>query len=189
MNEIVIHGHFYQPPRENPWTGSIDRDPKVFPFHDWNERIHHECYRSNAFARIFDGYARIERIVNNFDGISFNFGPTLLSWLEQYDPPAYRRIQEADRTSILARGHGNAIAQAYNHTILPLATARQVENQVNRTVRKATIDPALALTKGIQSNESIPSPVLMTSDLRAQMRRLRRRRASRIAHSAVRSFE
>src|SRR5262252_9938371 len=131
MNELVIHGHFYQPPRENPWTGTIDREPKVFPFHDWNERIHHECYRSNAFARIFDGYARIERIVNNFDGISFNFGPTLLSWLEHYDPPAYRRILEADRASSLARGgHGNAIAQAYNHTILPLASARDRVTQV-----------------------------------------------------------
>ena len=79
MTEFVIHGHFYQPPRENPWTGIIEREPKVRPYHDWNERIHHECYRTNAFARIFDGYARIERIVNNFERISFNFGPTLLS--------------------------------------------------------------------------------------------------------------
>src|SRR5882672_6937812 len=105
MPQVVIHGHFYQPPRENPWTGLIEREPKVRPYHDWNERIHHECYRTNAFARIFDSYARI----------SFNFGPTLLSWMEGYDPSAYQRIIDADRVSALAHyGHGNAIAQAYN---------------------------------------------------------------------------
>jgi alpha-amylase/alpha-mannosidase (GH57 family) len=131
MSDLVIHGHFYQPPRENPWTGKIDRDPKVYPYHDWNERIHHECYRANAFARIFDGYNRVERIVNNFEGLSFNFGPTLLSWLEYADPPAYKRLVDADRSSVIARGgHGNAIAQAYNHTILPLATPRDRVTQI-----------------------------------------------------------
>jgi len=131
MLEAVIHGHFYQPPRENPWTGLIEREPKVQPYHDWNERIHHECYRTNAFARIFDNYARIERIGNNFDHISFNFGPTLLSWMEGYDPSAYQRIIEADRASALAHdGHGNAIAQAYNHAILPLCNPRDRLTQV-----------------------------------------------------------
>jgi alpha-amylase/alpha-mannosidase (GH57 family) len=131
MPEVVIHGHFYQPPRENPWTGLIERDAKVHPFHDWNERIHHECYRTNAFARIFDGYTRIERIVNNFEHISFNFGPTLLSWMEGYDPIAYQRILDADRQSVLAHeGHGNAIAQAYNHAILPLCNPRDRVTQV-----------------------------------------------------------
>jgi alpha-amylase/alpha-mannosidase (GH57 family) len=131
MPEAVIHGHFYQPPRENPWTGLIEREPKVQPYHDWNERIHHECYRTNAFARIFDGYSRIERIVNNFERISFNFGPTLLSWMEGYDPVAYQRILDADRASTLNHdGHGNAIAQAYNHAILPLCNERDRITQV-----------------------------------------------------------
>src|SRR2546423_4643009 len=130
MTEIVIHGHFYQPPRENPWTGSIERDPSVRPFHDWNERILHECYRTNAFARIFDGFTRIERIVNNFDKISFNFGPTLLSWLEAFDPVTYERILAADRASVARLGHGNAIAQAYNHAILPLCNERDRSTQV-----------------------------------------------------------
>jgi len=131
MTELVIHGHFYQPPRENPWTGLIEREPKVAPYHDWNERIHHECYRTNAFARIFDSYARIERIVNNFEHISFNFGPTLLSWLEGYDPVAYERILEADRVSVARHeGHGNAIAQGYNHAILPLCNERDRVTQV-----------------------------------------------------------
>jgi alpha-amylase/alpha-mannosidase (GH57 family) len=131
MTDLVIHGHFYQPPRENPWTGVIEREPKVHPFHDWNERIHHECYRTNAFARILDHYQRIEQIVNNFERISFNFGPTLLSWLEGYDKTAYDRILKADRISaVLNHGHGNAIAQAYNHAILPLCNERDRVTQV-----------------------------------------------------------
>jgi alpha-amylase/alpha-mannosidase (GH57 family) len=131
MTDLVIHGHFYQPPRENPWTGTIEREPKVQPFHDWNERIHHECYRTNAFARILDGYSRIEHIVNNFERISFNFGPTLFSWMEGYDPIAYERILKADRVSAAAnQGHGNAIAQAYNHAILPLCNERDRVTQV-----------------------------------------------------------
>ncbi|HKQ69773.1 MAG TPA: DUF3536 domain-containing protein, partial [Polyangiaceae bacterium] len=126
-----IHGHFYQPPRENPWTGIIEREPKVRPYHNWNERIHHECYRANGFARIFDGYARIERIVNNFEHINFNFGPTLLSWMESYDPVGYERIIEADRASVAKNeGHGNAIAQGYNHAILPLCNERDRVTQV-----------------------------------------------------------
>ncbi len=131
MTDLVIHGHFYQPPRENPWTGVIEREPVVHPFHDWNERIHHECYRPNAFARIFDGYSRIERIVNNFERISFNFGPTLLSWMEGSDPVAYERILRADRISAAVhQGHGNAIAQGYNHAILPLCNDRDRVTQV-----------------------------------------------------------
>ena len=103
----------------------------MHPFHDWNERIHHECYRPNAFGRIFDTYGRIERVVNNFEHISFNFGPTLLSWMENYDPVAYERIIEADRLSAARNdGHGNAIAQAYNHAILPLCNARDRITQV-----------------------------------------------------------
>ncbi len=128
---LVIHGHFYQPPRENPWTETIDREPSAHPFHDWNERIHHECYRANAFARRVDEYGRVESIINNYKYVSFNFGPTLLSWLEQHDAETYERIREADRESIRRRGgHGNAIAQGYNHAILPLCNERDRRTQV-----------------------------------------------------------
>jgi alpha-amylase/alpha-mannosidase (GH57 family) len=131
MTDLVIHGHFYQPPRENPWTGCVERDPQVKPFHDWNERICHECYRANAFARIFDSYGRVERIVNNFERISFDAGPTLLSWLEEHDKPTYDRIIDADRVSALRNGgHGNAIAHAFNHAILPLMSERDRVTQV-----------------------------------------------------------
>ena len=128
---VVIHGHFYQPPRENPWTGSIDREPSAAPFHDWNERIHHESYRANAHARILDRFDRIEQIVNNYEQISFNFGPTLMSWLARKHAAAYERLLEADRASARANGgHGNAIAQAYNHVILPLANDRDMRTQI-----------------------------------------------------------
>ena len=94
MTSIIIHGHFYQPPRENPWTGAVEREESARPFHDWNERIHSECYRPNAFARIVNGKGQIERIVNNYANLSFNFGPTLMRWLEftlSRDLRAHRR--------------------------------------------------------------------------------------------------
>jgi alpha-amylase/alpha-mannosidase (GH57 family) len=128
---LVIHGHFYQPPRENPWTELIDREHGAEPFHDWNERINAECYRPNAYARISDSYGRVERIVNNYASLSFNFGPTLLSWLERSSPETYARIVEADRESVRRRnGHGNAIAQGYNHSILPLCDDRDRRTQI-----------------------------------------------------------
>jgi alpha-amylase/alpha-mannosidase (GH57 family) len=128
---LVIHGHFYQPPRENPWTELIDREPGAAPFHDWNERIHAECYRPNAYARIGDASGRVERIVNNYARLSFDFGPTLLNWLERQHPDTYERILEADRASALRHGgHGNAIAQGYNHSILPLCNERDRRTQV-----------------------------------------------------------
>jgi alpha-amylase/alpha-mannosidase (GH57 family) len=131
MTDLVIHGHFYQPPRETPWTGVVERDPEVRPFHDWNDRIYHECYRPNAFARIFDSYGRIERIVNNFERVSFDVGPTLLSWLEGHDRATYERIIEADRRSVARlAGHGNAIAHTFNHAILPLLTERDRVTEV-----------------------------------------------------------
>src|SRR5262245_29741133 len=99
MTQLVIHGHFYQSLRENPWMGVIEREPKVHLFHDWNERIHYECYRNNGFARILDHYTRIELIVNNYECISFNFGLMLLSWMEGYDKTAYDCILKADRIS------------------------------------------------------------------------------------------
>jgi alpha-amylase/alpha-mannosidase (GH57 family) len=128
---LVIHGHFYQPPRENPWTDIVDREPSAGSFHNWNERIYSECYRPNGYARIIDGYGRVERIINNYKLISFNFGPTLLSWLERHHPDTYQRILESDRESVLEhKGHGNAIAQAYNHAILPLCNERDRRTQV-----------------------------------------------------------
>jgi len=128
---LVIHGHFYQPPRENPWTELVEREPGASPFHDWNERIHDECYRPNAFARISDAHGRVERVVNNYSRLSFNFGPTLLNWLERFRPETYARILEADRTSASRHGgHGNAIAQGYHHAILPLCNERDRRTQV-----------------------------------------------------------
>lgn len=128
---ICIHGHFYQPPRENPWLGEIETQPSAAPYHDWNARITAECYGPNTAARIVTDDNRILDIRNNFERISFNFGPTLISWLEDHSPEVYERILEADRKSLEERGgHGNALAQAYNHTILPLASARDKRTQV-----------------------------------------------------------
>ncbi len=127
---VVIHGHFYQPPRENPWIEEIETEPSAQPYHDWNTRITAECYLPNSCARIYDGPGRILDIVNNYEFISFNFGPTLLSWLEVHAPLTYQRIIEADRRSRARLGHGNAIAQAYNHAILPLLTPRDRETQI-----------------------------------------------------------
>ena len=125
-----IHGHFYQPPRENPWLEAIEHQDSARPYHDWNERITAECYGPNALARILDG-ERIVRIVNNYAHISFNCGPTLLSWLEAHASEVYRGIQDADRESA-ARfgGHGSAMAQPYNHMIMPLANRRDQVTQV-----------------------------------------------------------
>lgn len=128
---VVLHGHFYQPPREDPWLDRIERQPSASPFHDWNERILAECYRPNAFARILDEQGQVVRIVNNYEFMSFNFGPTLLSWLEEHDVEVYQRILAADRVSAeRLEGHGNAIAQVYNHVILPLANERDKYTQI-----------------------------------------------------------
>lgn len=128
---VTLHGHFYQPPRENPCLGTIERQSSAAPFHDWNERIYHECYRPNAFARIFNDQGEVVNIVNNFEYLSFNIGPTLMSWLETYDTEVYQRIIEADRNSCnRLQGHGNAIAQVYNHIIMPLANYQDKVTQV-----------------------------------------------------------
>ncbi len=130
MKQLIIHGHFYQPPRENPWTGAVDEEPSAAPFHDWNERVTAECYQPNAGVRITDENG-IERTVNNYALISFDFGPTLLSWLEREAPETYERILAADSESVSLRGgHGNAIAQAYSHAILPLCNERDMRTQV-----------------------------------------------------------
>jgi hypothetical protein len=127
---LVVHGHFYQPPRENPWTDSLEREPSAAPFHDWNARIHAECYRANAFARIKDGGGRIEGIVNNYGRISFNFGPTLTHWLARHDPRAYVRLMSGDVDQMHRFGKGGAVAQAYAHPILPLCTPADRHTQL-----------------------------------------------------------
>ena len=128
---ICIHGHFYQPPRENPWLGAIEPQPSAHPYRDWNERITAECYRPNMAARVVDNANHIIRIVDNYQRMSFNVGPTLMSWLAEHAPDVHAALVEADRAS-RARfgGHGSALAQAYNHIIMPLASARDRQTQV-----------------------------------------------------------
>jgi alpha-amylase/alpha-mannosidase (GH57 family) len=128
---LCVHCHFYQPPRENPWLEEIEYQESAYPFHDWNEKITQECYRTNGEAQILDQEGWVVDVVNNYSKISFNFGPTLLSWMQTKDPETYQRILEGDKESLRAcNGHGNAIAQAYNHIIMPLANARDKETQV-----------------------------------------------------------
>ena len=128
---LIIHGHFYQPPRENPRTGIIDDKTSAQPYPNWNERIYYECYRPNAFARVIDlRSGRIESIIDNYSQISFNMGPTLLSWVEKYHPNTYRRILEADKESLEKNNGCNAIAQGSNHTILPLCNEKDRVTQI-----------------------------------------------------------
>src|SRR4051812_35070103 len=121
---LVVHGHFYQPPRENPWTGEVAREPSAAPFHDWNARIAAECYRPNAFARIIDSRNRLVSIVDNYRLLSYDLGPTLLSWLERHDPVTYRRLIAAD----LAMDGG--MAQGFGHLIMPLCNERDLRTQI-----------------------------------------------------------
>ena len=128
---LTIHGHFYQPPRENPWIEEVEVQQSAFPSHDWNEKVSWQCYSPNGASRIVDSSNKILEISNNYEYISFNFGPTLLSWLEKYDNPAYQKILEADRNSTkMYGGHGNALAQVYNHIIMPLANRNDKITQV-----------------------------------------------------------
>lgn len=128
---ICVHGHFYQPPRENPWTGTIEQQESAYPYHDWNERITAECYTPNASSSILDSNDRIAQTVNNYTKISFNFGPTLLSWMERHKPDLYQAILDADRLSRERfSGYGSAMAQVYNHMIMPLANKRDKKTQV-----------------------------------------------------------
>ena len=129
-NYLCIHGHFYQPPRENPWLNTIAIQASASPYHDWNDRINRDCYLPNVYARVLDNKGLVRNIINNYKYISFNFGPTLLSWLEKHAPDTYSGIMEADRYSLNKLGHGNAIAQVYNHIIMPLATYRDKEIQI-----------------------------------------------------------
>jgi alpha-amylase/alpha-mannosidase (GH57 family) len=133
---ICIHCHFYQPPRENPWLEAVELQDSAYPYHDWNERITAECYAPNTAARILDGDGRIARLVDNYRNISFNFGPTLLSWMEDNAHEIYESVLQADMESRTRfSGHGNAIAQAYNHMIMPLANRRDRETQVRWGLR------------------------------------------------------
>jgi alpha-amylase/alpha-mannosidase (GH57 family) len=119
---ICVHGHFYQPPRKNPWLEAIEPQRSAYPFRDWNLRITDECYRPNAASRILDEAGHISSIVNNYAAMSFNVGPTLMGWLAHEAPDVYRAVTEADRESERrSSGHGSALAQAYNHMITPLA--------------------------------------------------------------------
>ena len=128
---VCIHGHFYQPPRENAWLETVEIQDSAAPYHDWNERITAECYAPNGAARILNAEDKIIRIVNNYSRISFNFGPTLLSWLQENAGRTHQMILDADRTSRKRfSGHGSALAQAYNHIILPLANTRDRITQI-----------------------------------------------------------
>jgi len=128
---VCIHGHFYQPPRENAWLEGVEIQDSAYPFHDWNERITAECYGPNGASRLLNGDGRIRAITNNYAHMSFNFGPTLLSWLKDASPDVYTRVLDADTESQrLFRGHGSALAQGYNHLILPLANSRDKRTQI-----------------------------------------------------------
>jgi alpha-amylase/alpha-mannosidase (GH57 family) len=128
---ICIHGHFYQPPRENPWLEDIELQDSAYPYHDWNERIAAECYAPNTVSRILDNEGRIIGLPNNYAWMSFNFGPTLLAWMAAKTPDVYEAILAADRESQSHfSGHGSALAQAYNHMIMPLAARRDKYTQV-----------------------------------------------------------
>jgi alpha-amylase/alpha-mannosidase (GH57 family) len=128
---ICIHGHFYQPPRENPWLEAIEIQDSAYPYHDWNEKVASECYAPNSAARKLDPGGKILDIASNYLRMSFNFGPTLLSWLEKNSPETYQTVLDSDRQSAaLKSGHGNALAQAYNHVIMPLANTRDKRTQI-----------------------------------------------------------
>ena len=128
---VCVHGHFYQPPRENPWLETVELQESAAPYHDWNERITSECYAPNGASRITNTRNEIIRIMNNYARVSFNFGPTLLSWLEEKAQRTYRMILDADVVSAERySGHGSAVAQAYNHIILPLANERDARTQI-----------------------------------------------------------
>src|ERR1700712_1656241 len=131
LRYVCVHGHFYQPPRENPWLETVEVQDSAAPYHDWNDRITAECYAPNGASRITDAQDEIIRIINNYARMSFNFGPTLLSWLSDKAPRTYRMILDADKASAQRYGgHGSAIAQVYSHVIMPLANERDARTQI-----------------------------------------------------------
>jgi len=132
MKLAAIHGHFYQPPRENPWTGRIDRQPSAAPWPDWNHRITAECYRPNGRAALLDQRGEVRKRLSTWEWLSFDVGPTLMIWLERHAPDVHEAIVQGDRASRARLGHGNAIAQGFHHAILPLATAADKAREVER---------------------------------------------------------
>src|SRR5690606_36077131 len=128
---VCLHGHFYQPPRENPWLNIVEIQDSAYPYHDWNHRINAECYSRNAASQILNGEGKILDIINNYSWMSFNVGPTLLVWMEKEAPETYEAILQADKESQQRfSGHGSALAQVFIHMIMPLANARDRETQV-----------------------------------------------------------
>ena len=127
---LVVHGHFYQPPRDNPWTDEVPAEPSAQPFHDWNARIHAECYRANAYARIYGADNRIHTMVNNYGRISFNFGPTLARWIARHDPRTLARVVAGDQQQKKRTGHGGAMAQVWGHPIAPLLSKVDRRTQI-----------------------------------------------------------
>jgi len=128
---ICLHAHFYQPPRENPWTGQVEGHPSAKPFSNWNERIAEESYIPNSHVPIFSEKGEFSEVINNYEYISFNFGATLFSWIEKERPDLHKKIVEADRDGCSRfSGHGGAIAQPYNHIIMPLANSRDKRTQI-----------------------------------------------------------
>ncbi len=127
---VVVHGHFYQPPRDNPWTGEVEREPTAAPFHDWNQRIESECYAPVANARVLDSEGNVAHTDNLYSALSFDVGPTLFEWMETHAPATYESILAADKISAWRLGHGNAVAMPYHHTILPLASRRDKITEV-----------------------------------------------------------
>src|SRR6059058_2352571 len=130
VRALCLHGHFYQPPREHPWLGVVGPEASAAPDRYWNTRITRECYAPNAEARVLDGAGRLCDLVNCYEWTSFDFGPTLLSWLEPHAPEVFAALRRADVASQARTGHGNAWASAYGHPILPLSTPRDVRTQV-----------------------------------------------------------
>lgn len=127
---LVVHGHFYQPPRENPWTEEVPRETTAAPFPNWNARIHAECYRANAYARIYGGKDHISSIVNNYAGLSFDVGPTLARWLARHDPQVMRRIRSGNDEQRTRLGSSGALAQVWGHPIAPLLNERDLRTQI-----------------------------------------------------------
>jgi alpha-amylase/alpha-mannosidase (GH57 family) len=127
---LVVHGHFYQPPRDNPWTDEMPREPSAAPFHDWNARINAECYRANAYARIYGSDDRVRAMVNNYGRLSFNFGPTLARWIARHDPRTMAQVRAGDAEQVRRLGHGGAMAQVWAHPIAPLLSPRDRRTQI-----------------------------------------------------------
>jgi alpha-amylase/alpha-mannosidase (GH57 family) len=128
---LVVHGHFYQPPRENPWTDAVSREPSAAPYHDWNERILSECYRANAFARVYGSGGRIQTLVNNYTHLSFNVGPTLARWIDTTDPITSAAMRAGDEEQRRRLGAGGALAQVWGHPITPLCEPRDRRTQIH----------------------------------------------------------